>query len=217
MATLEELRLEIKAPLKDSSITDDFIDAKINECLRYLARKLLVPALESSNVFTTEVGVAEVDIPIDWNYSRNLFHASVVDGNPITVLSSIGLLVSRYPNYDVDLDEGSIEFVTIKGTSLVYYPIPAEATEVTCKFYAVVTPLINDTDEPTFLPPEMHIDLIVNFVLWKIWARIEDGMEGIKVNTQYHKSEFLTYFEELDDMVDIGQSRATPHRENSWI
>jgi hypothetical protein len=217
MATLEELRNEIKVPLDDASISNEAIDSAINACLRLVARKLLFPALETSGVFTTDPLKTVVKIPVNWTYSRNLFAAAVPDEEKIKVLASVGELAQRYPDYDTALVNSPIEYIVIHGNDIIYYPSPLIATDVTCKYYSTPTPLVKDSDEPTFIPEEMQIDLIVNYVLWKVWARIEDGIEGFKVNTSYHKKEFQEFFDDLDDSIDNGQSRQEPNRESSWI
>jgi hypothetical protein len=217
MATLEELRNEIKIPLDDASITDEVIDSAINACLRLCARKLLFPALETSGVFITDPTKVVAAIPDLWDFSRNLFAASVPSVDKIKVLASVAELAERVPDYDTFLVNGDIEYLLVNGNNITYYPSPTVATNVTCKFYKQPTPLVKDTDEPSFIPEEMQIDLIVNYVLWKVWAKMEDGIEGFKVNTNYHKKEFTEFFDELDDSIDSGQSRQEPTRESTWI
>lgn len=217
MATLEELRENIQFVVDDDTYSSDRINALINSCCRYCASKVLLADLESSGVFSTEVGTASVSIPTTWNFSRNLYSCTVQDTDKITILPSVSDLLEIYPNYETDLIEGDIEYVVIKGSSIIYYPVPAEVTTVNAKFYIAPTKLSKNKDVPTWFPEGTHEELIENYVLWKIFSTVEAGIEGPKKDTEYYGALFQMALDNLDSDINIGQSRPETYRTSNWI
>jgi len=216
MAKLEEMRANIRLALQDASFTDEQIDAKINQGLIDATWHTLLPELESSGEVTTSPTAHEVDIPVLWDFQRNLYHADVADKGDIKVFTQIGLLKKRAPEIDSEVTPGDIEYLTTRNGKVVYYPAPTAATVVKCNFYINPIPLVKDADIPTCLPIPLHNDILESYALWKFFAIIEDGIEGYKVNTNYYKKEYQEALERIDDYVDEGQSTSDPVRENQW-
>jgi len=221
MATLEDLRQNIKTALQDSSFSDDDIDAKINQGLEVCALYVLLPELESIGNFTTVPGSLEVAIPSAWEYHRNLYSAQDLNDSStqdIEILSSLSLLKKYYSGFDQsNVPTGDVEFITTRGSSLVYVPSPTGAIEITCRFYMKPTPLVLDSQSPDYLPAALHEELLESFVLWKCWSIIEDGIEGPKINTSYNRKAFSSALVELDDLIKMGQSSPPPKRFSGWI
>lgn len=218
MATLEELQTTIDGVLDDDEgFSLDRIAALINQGVRFCSKVVLLPALETSGVVSTVVGVDHVDIPASWSFGRNLYHCSSADEEEVRVLNSFAAMLQEYPGLRTDQTGGSVKRICIRGNTLVYYPIPETITELTCSFYEMPTLLVNDTDTPDCLPVEMHEELLENYVLWKCWAEIEDGIEGAKINTKYYRELFDIAIGNLDMLIDHGQSRCRPTLDNGWI
>lgn len=218
MANLETLLVNVKNALQDTSYSDDFIIEKFNQGLELCAAYTILPDLESSGLVITDPLVTEVDIPVGWNYHSNLYSAHVKDARDIAVVSSVGLLQEDHPEFDdSDPTNGEIETLTTRKDSIVYFPTPSVATEVVCGFYVNPTPLADNGDIPTCIPVALHEELLENFALWKCWNMIEDGIEGIKLNTAHHRKAFNTALMELDDLIDSGQSQPSPKRTSGWI
>jgi hypothetical protein len=216
MATLEEIRDNVRLALQDASFTDDQINAKINAGLTDASWYALLSELESSGEFTTDPAANEVAIPTDWNFQRNLYHADAADKSDITVCTQIGILKKRVPNIDTEVETGDIKYLTSRNGKIVYSPSPAAATVVKCNFYINPTPLVADGDIPFCLPIPLHNDILESYALWKFFAIIEDGIEGYKVNTKYYKTEYYEALERIDDYIDEGQSTSDPVREKQW-
>ena len=218
MATLESILTAVNRVLDDDVFTSDTLTVLVNQGIDYCATRILLPRLEASGTVSTLVGVSRVEIPTAWLFMRNLYACFGEDNDTsIKVLNSITNLLDFYPDYKTDLDEGDIEYVTVTNNHLIYYPIPATSIELISNFYTEPTHLVNDADIPTCLPYGTHEELLENYVLWKAWSELEDGIEGPKTNTKYYQELFLQAFNELDAMIDHGQSRARPVIENGWI
>lgn len=218
MATLETLLEAVQESLQDNVFTSDKLTQLVNQCIDYCSTRILLPHLETSGLVSTVLGTYETPIPVSWAYARNLYACFNADNNThIQVLNSIINLMDFYPDYKTELLEGDIEYVLKHGDNLVYYPIPVTVFELNCNFYTQNTPLVNNADIPYSLPYGTHEDIIENYVLWKTWAELEDGLEGPKTNTQYYRELFMLAFDELDTMIDTGQSRQRPVIRNGWI
>jgi len=218
MPTLETLRENVVDAIQDTSIEDDFIDAKFNEALELCADYVLLPELESSGTFTTATDTHSVVIPTSWNYHRGLYSAYAPDTELIDVVSSLRLLKNDYPDIDnTDIMSGNICIVTTGSGSIYYYLSPETETIVTCGFYQHPTPLTEDSHIPSCLPASMQNELLENYALWKCWKIIEDGIEGPKINTAHHRTAFNTALAELDDLIHEGQSTPNPKRGSGWI
>lgn len=217
MATLFEIRDTVIDVLKDASIDDYVIDKRINQGYRFCAKRILLPGLETSGTVTTATDAKEVAVPTAWNYGRNLYGAAVLDKPDIKVLNSTALLRKVYPQFDLEIVNGDVEFIVLRGSNIIYYPVPAAATDIVCNFYAAPTEMTDEDDTPSALPLADQEDLLANYALWKIWSQIEDGVEGVKVNTNYYKGEFFEVYNTLDEDTPEGQSQPDPQRGSQWI
>lgn len=217
MATLEELQTTITGVLQDNVFSADRTIALINQGIRFCALNVLLPELESSGVVDTVPDINNVVIPAAWSFDRNLYHCSSTDEVEIKVLDSFNRLLEAYPNMQNEQLDAPVERVLVLRSSLVYYPRPATATELTCSFYRKPTPLVNDADVPTCLPEGAHEELLENYVLWKCYGELEDGFEGKKINTEYYQNLFNIALDNLDMLIDHGQSRSRPVVANGWI
>ena len=217
MATLEQLRTWIESTVDDDSFEADYIDALINEAIEEIAAQVLLPDLESSDVVTTVVDSAVADLPAD--YSRGLYGVSIAEQTrqPV-VLSSMKLMQERYPDIEAENVTGDIKYVCTRGTELVYQPVPVEATDVTIRYYMNPTPLASDGDSPSYIPARMHRPLIVSYVYAILFDDIEDGMEGVKANTQRHEQRYEVALAKLAGSIKTGQSRpGPPQGVNQWV
>lgn len=217
MSYFGEMKTNVLETVDDDSVVESKVASLINEGALLCASKVRLPEFESTGTFDTVTDGNNVAIPDAWNYHRGLYAAANPSSNPIKVVSSIGIIKDKYPEIDSEILNGDIEFLMIRKGALLYFPIPAEVITVYGKFYEKPTPLTKSKDIPTFLPDHLQATLLESFALWKLYAKIEDGNEGGKVNTKYYKNEFKEAFNELDDDIDKGQSSPTPVRESSWI
>lgn len=217
MATLEEMQTAISDVLQDDVFSSDRITALLNQGIRFCATVVLLPKLETSGTVDTVAGVGEVEIPASWSFERDLYYCKSVDDTEIAVLDSIGMLIRHEPDYISEQEAGPVEWVCVRANHLVYYPVPAGATELTCNFYKAPDPLVSDADIPSCLPLGFQEELLVNFVLWKCFSEIEDGFEGPKNNTQYYHDLFNVAISSLDTVLNHGQSRCRPNIPNGWI
>lgn len=224
MYTLEDSVTAIIQTLRMPSISSAEITSYINQCYDYISSQVLLTQLESSGVVDTVPGSLSVPIPSTWNYHRNLFSCEVANNGPITLLNSREHLRRIYSDFDTVLQTGPIQYVVISGASILYYPVPAEAVELVCFFYqkpeSLEVPISGYScgeDLPGAILLGLQPKVIESYVCWQIWARVEDGIEGRKVNTAYYLGQFKEAMVELEDSTEVGQSRKLVYRSSSWI
>jgi len=219
MPTLEEVRTRVERIVHDISYHGDVADDYINNALRRCAGFVLLPDLESSGNITTSSTASAVAIPLSWNFDRNLYLCSAVVEQPskIKVLSSIALLAREYPDYRLNVAQGNIEACSASRTAFAYYKTPTEAVVLRCAFYKKPTLLVRDADEPSILPDFLHYDLLVSGACAAIFTEIEEGIDGIMVNTNKYSKKFDKAIEDLKDYFKTGQSRPEPSRASSFI
>jgi len=212
MATLKEMIENVSEVVLDKSISATSITRKLNQAVALCAQTTLLSYLESSGVVLTNPSTSYIEIPETWNFDRNLYAASVVNGDDIVVYSSMALLKREHPKADVSTDTGDVQAITVHKGRLFYYPRPTSVVEIQCQFYEKPALLVKSSDIPSCIPEALHEGILEQYALWKCYAAIEDGTEGFKVNTSYYKKEFKEALESLDDFVECGQSTSSPSR-----
>lgn len=216
MPKVSELIAEVERTLQESSVQSSEILQLINDCLFNIAERILLPELEAYGTVQTDPGTYMVDIPTAWNYGRGLYSVKTGDGNAVRVFPSLAHLVDKtYVNLDV-VSASPIKYITIRGKKLIYYGTPGDVTTLHCKFYQKPTALVK-TDIPTVIPSHLHRPLFVNYALWHLYALKEDGLEGLKTNTNYHKGLYEEAFNLLDITTITGISEPDIERETTWI
>lgn len=217
MPTLEELIGLVKQTVLDDSFSEDFITLLLNEAYEDVAMKVLLPDLEASATVDTVVDETVASLPAD--FSRNLYGCAADNQRPpIKILSSMALMQARFPNIEADNLDGDVTHVTVRGSELVYHPIPAAAETLTIKYYAQITPMVAGADEPTAIPKNLQRKLLHSYACSILFDDVEDGMEGPKINTQKHLSNYVSALGELEVQIKRGQSRAEPAKDmNQWV
>lgn len=214
MATVADHREDIKDQIDDGGFSDELIDRLINRAIKKTSEVVLFPRLEKSDTTTTEVGIPYVDIPD--GFGHNLFHASTSSGGPITVLSSMALLLHEFPMFGSENLTGDIEFCCLSGNQVAIHPVPAAVTTVRLFYHEWPALLGEDDDVGVYIPDEEAQEAIIhNYVLAKLNKRIEDGAEGALSNTVFHEGKFLEAVKALALATKQGQSRPAPHRK-AW-
>jgi hypothetical protein len=213
MSTVTEHRDMIRALINDQSFTDAWIDRQINVAIKKTSSLVLMPLLEMSDEVDTVVGDPYVDLPE--GFGHNLFHASTARG-PVTVLSSMTLLLAKYPLLGSGDITGDIAHCCLAGARVAIHPVPAEITTVKLFFYGWPPVLGEDVSVDAYIPGEDHQDDIIhNWVLSRMHKKIEDGLEGPMANTRYHEDRFEKAVKAFGLTIKQGQSRPAPLRE-TW-
>lgn len=209
MSTAIDLIEEVQDVIQDDAYDEDMILALINKAMGIISSKVLLPGLETTGTVSTTADVNTVPLPAD--YHRELFevHNANTERN-VLLFSTTASLYRRCPRA-VKGESGDVMAIAMLGNNLLVHFIPTSAQDLTLWYYRKPAPLVADTDEPDGLPLQFH-DMLTNYAAWKLFDKIEDGIEGKKVNTDHYMTLFIDALENgLPCYVeDLGVSRREP-------
>ncbi len=179
----------IEKKVQDSSFDreEDFLRL-LNDGLLFLAQTYRLPALQATDTVDTEADINYVEMPVD--YFSNLYHVY-----NDTMKCPVRLCYTRQTLHRMFVNDfqaqGKVEAVCCEGRILHYRRVPKDPETLTLEYYTVPD-ILEDSEAsvPDCIPEGLHSQLLLNFVLWKVFDSIEDGVEGQKINTQYYQQEF---------------------------
>lgn len=188
---------------------DTWFLAKLNEFAKRISshRNILLPALDTEATVTAVASASSVNLPT--NYQRNLYSCQrVADGQFVSVANSRKSIIDGYggvyPTYT-----GSVDVVAAVRPTLIYAPKPVSDEVLTIRYYRVPSTITLNTDLFTLIPDGFD-DLPFHFLCWKAFERIEQGLEGAKVDTNYHMSIYLGMQDQLELHLREGVSLPDP-------
>ncbi len=210
--TIAEIITEIEVAIDDTSAElNDPIIGYLNEALAAISEKpQSVPELKVLGTVLTVVDQAWANMPAGFN-GKLLF---VTNDNGRISVNPAGLegLLDRSPGL---AEVGSIQEVALDGGVLWYRDIPEEAENLTVIYQKWPDTVDALDDIPTWIPPHLQRRLLVHRTAAIIFAYIEDGMEGEKVNTQVHlllaekaETEFVAFLAKrrISNMTSVWRS-----------
>ena len=204
MATLSTLRSLVSNIIQDDSFDNTDIDGYLNRGVSEISGGLQstlgsfitppLPNLFSIGTVTTATTLAYVSMPA--TYQRNLQFVSNSSGQEIEIYNSMIEFAEDYPLMD---GSGSVKAVVVQGNTLYYQDIPTVAEILTLHFYRLPVDMSVATGTPDGIPLHMQIPLLTNYVAWKIFELIEDGIGGEGTNTARYK----TFFQEALRILEL--------------
>jgi hypothetical protein len=181
---LSELRKSVMDTVQETSeVLISSLDGRINSALLEVAEEHDLPSLKK--VFTVSTVVSQAYCTLSSTFSGRLSYCGTSEGKVKILDGGLEELIELYPTY---AEVGDIECVAYEHPVMWYQKIPAVATTLICIGYGLPTSLIKDDDTPSDLPDHLHEGLLVNRVLIDYYNKIEDGIEGTKVNTQVYQN-----------------------------
>ena len=202
---LETLQSEIEDIVQDPAYTGDYVVDLINEAVSVIARGVEVPGelgitsplpdLFTTGTVTLTDSARHQSLPDD--YQRNVIGVYSSGGvGQIPVMDSFQKFMQKYPVLETG---SSLDAVVVHGKNLFYHP--AVSLDVTVMYYRQPDELEVFDDEPDCIPEPLQRPLLISYACEKIFNRIEDGIEGAKVNTNHYKTEFLEAVMALDRFI----------------
>jgi hypothetical protein len=192
-----QIQDEVDIILADKSLVDS-IPGYINDIYAEACFRVKLPSLKNVATVDTVVGVNWVTLTsLTGEFSGKLLRF----GDPSTV-SLYHSLEDLYDRYFDDWDEeGSVTGVALEGNIIWYQAIPAAAETHTVIYMSRPTALVKRPDIPTHIPEPLHRKILIHGAAMIGWDKIEDGMEGEKVNTASNRIEFEKGITQLREWV----------------
>jgi len=180
---------EVRSIVSDASFTDVQALGYLNRGLKAAANKMLLPWLaDGTDTLTTDTSVS-VTLPSD--YHKNLFSASVGE-NQVNIVTSLKALADDFGTIQASTN-GEVSEVCAANGELFYQNVPSTAADIVINYYRLPAVLVNlDTSDPEWDNDDFD-NLLINYAAWQRFALLEQGVEGQKISTDYHKNEYLEY------------------------
>jgi hypothetical protein len=198
-----EMVQEVKNIIQDSSF-DDSVPGYVNEAFLQASGRINIPDLKRIGVTTTITDQMYVSLAgLPDGFGGRL---SKILNNDIQRYRCLEDLMSFILTNERLIDEvGTVEAVALEGKTLWYFPTPAVETDMSCILYSNPKLLEDDEDIPLAFPEQCHRNIGVHGAAFVAYGIIEDGIEGDKVNTNYHFTMFEKGIQTL--MEWIGKNR----------
>ena len=203
MATGSEIAEQVLDTVQDTSFDEDTVLAKLNECAGALSRKFVLPSLDAEADVITVTSAATISLPV--TYQRNLYHCRDAAGRPIDVANSKSQL---FIDHEPGKPGVKVRAVAAVGRLLVYVPTPAVAETLTINFQRRPTAITAGAQID--LLPDGFDDIFVNYALWKLYEKLEQGMDGAKVDTNHYMGIYFGLRDELAIALKEGVSLPPP-------
>ncbi len=207
---LSELVEAIENVVQDSDFTSTIITSLINEAVLKIATGDVLPGkyqvspplpdLYVKADVLTVIDAGFLSLPADYN--RTMFMVVDANGDAIRVQDSF----KKFLVDNSDESSGGVFVCAINGSRLHYRDIPTAATALTVHYYQTPETLVSVSDTPSCIPAILHRKLIVGYVCREIFNKIEDGIEGQKINTNYYATEYAGGLLDLEKIVGIDGS-----------
>lgn len=197
-----EMVQEVKNIVQDSSF-DDAIPGYVNEAFLQASGEVNVPDLKRIGVATTntdQMFVSLAGIPDGFGGRLSKFI-----NNELARFNNVEDLVERVISDGRILSEvGGVEYVALEGRTLWYFPTPATEVDLQCVLFSN-PPVMEADDEPLSFPAICHRNIGIHGACYLAFLVIEDGIEGDKVNTNFH---YTMYTKGIQQLVEwIGRHR----------
>lgn len=208
--TVEEMAATVLDTLiPDESFTEDQVIDQFNACVLRVSRRLILPALDTTGTVETVTSAAQVALPTD--FQRNLYFCrdESAPQSTVGVFNSQQAMIREFgPAFSTKTGTRVFSVAAVK-PFLFYTPNPVAATTLTLKYQRNPAPFDSLMDEFNIFPDGFE-DIPYHYACWQLYARIEQGLDGGKVNSNYHRGEYSRMFDELSKSLREGVSMPPP-------
>lgn len=202
MATLDDIYDEVAGIIQDPAWDSDKVIQLFNDGIRAISEVLLLPELETIGTVTTSTTLNYVALPT--NYQRKIRDCRNPT-NPfrrIRIYGSVPLMHAHFTRTDL---VGHVVGVAVMGRNLYYQWRPSSTTSLQINYFAKPA-VLQENEEPSVLPAFAN-ELLLNYACWKVYGVIEEGMDGVKTQTQFYQGQFMSYVGQLKDFIGPEQNK----------
>jgi hypothetical protein len=214
-----ELIDEVVDIVLDPRFTREWFLTRLNRGLFAVAGRVLLPGLaDGAAAVNTVLNNYVVALPA--TYHRTLYQASV-DGDPVRIYPNIGMM--RDVGFKLNSDVGQVEGVAVNAGSLFYQHVPSVVTEIALRFYRKPALLLDtNTSFPDGMGDNTEIaelidQALIGYACGMAFSRIEDGIEGNKVNTDFHLGRFEDAISRMQENWYARPMPEPPVDKSKWL
>lgn len=194
MKNLGLLLKQIEEGIQDPSFDrEKDILPLINEFVTEMSQLFRLPALQAQSQVTVFPGMDSSMIDLPKDYGQSLFQVfNRAARREVSVRANTKALERLYDGMP---DGGFVRDVAVAGNRMAFRPIPAQTMvqqNLDLHYYRKPVLIEDVSDEEAELDgiPEHLAQVAVDFVLWRLFALVEDGIQGQPVNTNRYAKEY---------------------------
>ena len=202
---LGQLKDEVIIVLGDTSFNSKLTDW-INGAVEQIIDDANVPGFKE--ILSVDTVLATAYATLGATCSGRILYVGTATAELVGGVVTLEHMMKMYPGM---AEVGDVEYVAVEGNTLYYQGIPSAVTPLTLLHRRKPVYMVGDDDEPEGIPPHLHLNVIVPRAAMFGFDRIEDGMEGEKVNTI---SQSIRYKQGLHDVM-CWVAKRVPHRSTS--
>lgn len=181
----------VEQAIQDPSFTREgsFIPL-INQAMNEISVLVALPLLQTSAVLNIPVDATTGYVDMPENYHRDMYYAKELDsGRDLRIRANMRTL------YLLNLPEQAqiITDCVVYAGEFHFAPQPLTENNIQILYYRNFEPL-EDEDEDQDIDglPVQYYDVVSNYLLKKLFAIIEDGVDGRKVNTAFYNEMYMS-------------------------
>jgi hypothetical protein len=184
---------KIETGIQDPSFTiEDDILPLVNDFVDEVSELFTVPELQDQDTVSIEESATENSIPMPDDYGRDMYRVySSLSLKEVNIRGSLKVLERLYTGQETT---DFIQDVVVVGKALWFRPLPVTAQDLTLYYYRKPVPVEFDDadDEDLDLDgiPSHLAKVAVDYALKELWALVEDGIDGKKINTAYYTDKY---------------------------
>jgi len=200
-----QLQDEVTLTLQDTSFASK-LPNWINDSVGQIIDDANVPGFKE--LLSVDTVISQAYTTLGATCDGRILYVGTSTGELIGGVVTLEHMLKMYPSMD---NAGDVEYVVIEGNTMYYQNIPAVATTLTVLHRRKPVVMVEDNDEPEGIPEHLQLEVIVPKVAIRGFDKIEDGIEGEKVNTI---AQSIRYKQGLHDVM-CWVAKRVPHRSTS--
>lgn len=210
-AASELIRRVITDKVQDAAFTASWAFSVLNVGIETIVRMVSPPDLIIYNhPLIIPAGSKNVKMPSNFFGGKIYSAYNTVSKKHIrTVYRLVDFLNISSKNQSLHID-----LIAIKGTTMLIDSVPKVDTQIEITYVSKPVLFESEDDDGSlitfFINDTLAEEALVHFAAHKAYEEIEDGIEGRKVNTEYHFSQFNYYVQQLAELYGVENLESQP-------
>lgn len=192
-----DLLTELADIVDDPGLSTTTLLLRLNDAQMAIAEDVFLPGL-AGGVDTVVATSAGMSANVPATYHKRIYLAkNVTTGGAVALFDNIGLLARHIQGIPADDNEGDVSALTVHNGKILYQNVPTSDQIISLMFYRLpVAMTAASTSYPDGMAgarsaaKEAFDRAILNHAAWKCFERIEQGLDGRKVDTDHYENEF---------------------------
>jgi len=184
--TVSDIVTRVQMKVTDSRIDGPFILSIVNQCNVDIASVIDVKELATTDDVTFLSGQNEISLPSNF-HKKLIFAKNTTTNYNLTVKDDRRLVDRQMEKID---RTGNVIIICNDFPNIYYQYDPPSDQDGKIYYHKLPTDLELADGFPAYIPSGLVFRLYYNYVLSQVYDIGEDGLEGEKINTLYHDSQY---------------------------